>query len=78
MSSGCILTVKGEVKKCKIVETTMAAIQTILKRKTEPEILGEYEYGTLKLTLIGYKEGRAGTENKHETHEISIGTEPIR
>jgi transcription elongation factor S-II len=66
MSSGCILTVKGEVKKCKIVETTMVAIQTILKRKTEPEILGEYEYGTLKLTLIGYKEGRAGTENKHE------------
>ena len=66
MSSGCILTVKGEVKKCKITETTMQAFQTILKRKTEPEILGEYEYGTLKLTLIGYKEGRAGTENKHE------------
>jgi DNA-directed RNA polymerase subunit M/transcription elongation factor TFIIS len=66
MSSGCILTVKGEVKKCKINETSMQAFQTILKRKTEPEILGEYEYGTLKLTLIGYKEGRAGTENKHE------------
>ena len=66
MSSGCILTVKGEVKKCKIAETTMHAMQTILKRKNEPEILGEYEYGTLKLTLIGYKEGRAGTENKHE------------
>ena len=66
MSSGCILTAKGEVKKCKIVENTLQAFQTILKRKTEPEILGEYEYGSLKLTLIGYKEGRAGTENKHE------------
>ena len=66
MSSSCILTSKGEVKKCKIVEHTLQAFQAILKRKSEPEVLGEYEYGSLKLTLIGYREGRAGTENKHE------------
>jgi len=44
----------------------MANAQTLLKRKTEPEIIGEYEYGSLRLTLIGYREGKAGSENKHE------------
>ena len=66
MSHGCILTLKGEVKKCKSIEGSMKNAQTLLKRKTEPEILGEYEYGSLRLTLIGYREGKAGTENKHE------------
>jgi len=66
MSHGCILTLKGEVKKCKSIEGSMANAQTLLKRKTEPEIIGEYEYGSLRLTLIGYREGKAGSENKHE------------
>ena len=66
MSSGCILTVKGEVKKCKILDSSIQSIQTLLKRKTAPQVLGDYEYGSLKLTMIGYMEGRAGTENKHE------------
>jgi len=66
MSVGCILTAKGEVKKCKILDNSMESIQTILKKKTQPQVLGNYPYGSIQLTLIGYKEGRAGSENKHE------------
>jgi DNA-directed RNA polymerase subunit M/transcription elongation factor TFIIS len=57
---------KGEVKKCKILDASIETIQGILKKKTTPQVLGTYEYGSLRLTLFGYKDGRAGSENKHE------------
>ena len=68
---GCILTTKGEVKKCKVLdatkkELTIDTIKSLLKKKTEPELLGIYPNGNMILTMFGYKEGRAGTENKHE------------
>jgi transcription elongation factor S-II len=37
----------------------------VLKRKTEPEEIGTYKYGQLRLTCFGYTAGRAGTESKH-------------
>jgi len=43
-----------------------AAIGTILRRQTLPELIGTYKYNGFVLYLFGYKSGKAGTENKHE------------
>jgi DNA-directed RNA polymerase subunit M/transcription elongation factor TFIIS len=65
-----LLTAKGEVKTVKLAlengEVTSAAIQIALKKKTEPECVGTYPYKNKVLSLFGYTQGRAGTENKHE------------
>jgi hypothetical protein len=45
---------------------TGALAGTILRRSTEPELIGTYKYGAFVLHLFGYKAGKAGTENKHE------------
>lgn len=68
---GILLTLKGEVKKCKLlddpsIELKQNTILSVLKKKSEPKKLGTYEYGSYILTLFGYTEGRAGQENKHE------------
>jgi DNA-directed RNA polymerase subunit M/transcription elongation factor TFIIS len=68
---GILLTIKGEVKKCKLMDESSSELKSdgilsILKKKTEPKKLGTYEYGSHILTLFGYTEGRAGHENKHE------------
>ena len=69
---GILLTVKGEVKKCKLLDDSSSSelkqsnLLAVLKKKTEPKKLGTYEYGSIILTLFGYTEGRAGQENKHE------------
>ena len=46
--------------------TTMSAIQALLKKKEQPEILGTYKNKSQHLFLFGYTTGKAGTENKHE------------
>jgi DNA-directed RNA polymerase subunit M/transcription elongation factor TFIIS len=65
-----LLTQKAEVKQGKIPlqsgSLTLEAVQTLLKKKELPEILGTYRYKALTLTLLGYTSGKAGTENKHE------------
>jgi len=71
MTSILVLTQKAEVKSAKLnVETgkeiTFDVIQKYFKKKTEPEILGTYNYKSLTLFLFGYTTGKAGTENKHE------------
>ena len=68
---GTLLQAKGDVKKCKLADSLYAPINeeklmTILKRKQTPSQLGVYKFNSLNLYLFGYKEGRAGTENKHE------------
>lgn len=68
---GLLLTAKGDIKKCKISENvneklTLETLGVILKRKTAPKKLGAYKYNQQYLTLFGYTEGRAGTENKHD------------
>jgi DNA-directed RNA polymerase subunit M/transcription elongation factor TFIIS len=70
--SGLILTAKGEVKAAKVTvaDTTkgiqMSDITKYMKKKAEPEYIGEYSYKGKKLHLFGYQKGKAGTENKHE------------
>lgn len=65
-----LLTQKAEVKQCKAPlqngSLTLQAIQTHMKRKELPEILGTYRYKKNTLTLLGFTKGKAGSENKHE------------
>ena len=66
-----VLTSKGEVKKTKLklgdeCELGIETIQAYFKKKAEPVQLGYYEYDAYVLFLFGYKEGKAGTENKTE------------
>ncbi len=71
-TNAVILTGKGEVRNCKLPVgaaadsiLTAAQLMAVLKRKTEPEEIGTYKYGQLRLTCFGYTAGRAGTESKH-------------
>jgi len=65
-----LLTQKAEVKEVNLPvtgdTTTMSAIQALLKKKEQPEILGSYKNKSQHLFLFGYTTGKAGTENKHE------------
>lgn len=69
MSSFIILTAKGEVKSSILPAIDAggpeAAIAKALKRAKAPELIGTWSWRP-KLFLYGYKEGRAGTENKHD------------
>lgn len=70
MSSFIILAAKGEVKSSilNIGEgvAVEAAISKALKRAKAPEFIGIWSWQKCTLFLYGYKEGRAGTENKHD------------
>lgn len=69
MSSFIILAAKGEVKSSilNVGEGTVpAAISKALKRAKAPELVGTWSWQKCTLFLYGYKEGRAGTENKHD------------
>jgi DNA-directed RNA polymerase subunit M/transcription elongation factor TFIIS len=66
-----LLTQKAEVKEIELPVnaagvTTLSQIQTLLKKKEAPEILGSYAQKANTLFLLGYTSGKAGTENKHE------------
>jgi transcription elongation factor S-II len=68
-----LLSTKGDLKKAKVKldeeddgELNIERIQSYFRKKTEPQQLGYYEYETYILYLFGYKDGKAGTENKHE------------
>ncbi len=67
-----LLTQNGEVKSAKITIATdeqgcqLSDIQKYLKKKTTPVLLGTYPWKNQTLHLIGYKDGKAGTENQHE------------
>jgi transcription elongation factor S-II len=65
---GLLLTSKGDVKDVKLPAEplTLAAIQTLLKSKKTPEVLGTYKYKSKTIYLFGSTTGSAGTENKHE------------
>lgn len=68
MSSFIILAAKGEIKSA-ILTGAGAAVEAdiakVLKRAKAPELIGMWSWRP-NLFLYGYKEGRAGTENKHE------------
>jgi hypothetical protein len=69
MSSFIHLTAKGEHKAGKIGDVSNgveAMLGKILKRTKDPQLIGSWVWQKYKLFLYGYKEGRAGTENKHD------------
>ena len=43
-----------------------AAIGSMLRRASPPELIGTWPYERSVVHLYGYKTGKAGTENKHE------------
>jgi len=65
-----ILTQKAEVKVGKLnvgsEQLQLKHIQAYYKKKSEPEVIGNYPYRNINLTLFGYTTGKAGSENKHE------------
>ncbi len=72
-ASALILTSSGDVKLGKITLGTnekVPSIETIQKyyrRKVAPNAIGTYtSKDSVQLQLFGYKEGKAGQENKHE------------
>ena len=70
MSSFILLGAKGEFKGANLGDVSKvgieAALGKALKRAKPPTAVGTYVWQKYKLFLYGYKEGRAGTENKHE------------
>jgi hypothetical protein len=63
-----VLSANGESRQSRITtgEVTSATV-TKLCRKTKPAVeIGTAVFGELTLTIWGWKEGKAGTENKHE------------
>ena len=61
-----VLCANGEHKSSKIADVTAAGIAKATRKVKQPAILGTYTWGAQTLTLWGWAEGRAGTENKHE------------
>jgi DNA-directed RNA polymerase subunit M/transcription elongation factor TFIIS len=70
--SGLVLSHSGEIKTAKITLQAdekgcqLSDIQKYMKKKTAPEVLGKFPWKKHVLHLVGYKEGKAGTENKHD------------
>jgi DNA-directed RNA polymerase subunit M/transcription elongation factor TFIIS len=68
--NGIVLTSSADCKNARITITDnypyIESIQKYLKKKTNPVLVGTYNYGDLLLHIVGYKEGKAGSENKHE------------
>lgn len=67
-----LLTQGGEVKSIKLTlqkedaGCQISDVQKYFKKKVAPQILGTYSWKAQTLHLIGYKEGKAGSENQHE------------
>ena len=65
-----VLTPKGTTRNANVpagdTVATVAAIGRILRRATEPELIGTWKWSGLVIHLFGYKTGKTGTENKHE------------
>ena len=63
-----LLQQNGDIKQVDIPckGLTQAVIKKILKSKTNPELLGSYDFPPLIISMYGTIEGKAGTENEHE------------
>lgn len=71
MSSFILLSAKGDIKSGTLGDVAKlggieAALSKALKRAKAPTLIGSWTWQKFKLFLYGFKEGRAGTENKHE------------
>jgi hypothetical protein len=47
-------------------QVTGAAVAKALRKTKPAELIGNYLWGDIKLMLWGWKDGKAGTENKHD------------
>ena len=68
MSSFIVLSAKGGIKVSSL-DTSLTVVEGIakaFKRAKGPVAVGSWVWQKMRLSLYGYKEGRAGTENKHE------------
>ena len=61
-----VLCANGEHKSSKIADVSAAGIAKANRKIKQPAVLGTYTWNEQTLTLWGWVEGRAGTENKHE------------
>lgn len=68
MASFIVLSAKGAIKSYNdaLGDSIEQALGKALKRAKPPQLVGSWTWQKYKLFLYGYKEGRAGTENKHE------------
>uniref|UniRef100_A0A6C0KXJ8 Uncharacterized protein n=1 Tax=viral metagenome TaxID=1070528 RepID=A0A6C0KXJ8_9ZZZZ len=67
MSSFIVLSAKGDSKAGMLPAGDIEqGLSKVLKRAKAPALIGSWPWQKLTLSLYGYKEGRAGTENKNE------------
>jgi len=65
------ISTKGDVKKANLPhnedgEITLDAIQKYFRKKETPEEIARYSHNDRQFIVIGYKKGKAGTENKYD------------
>jgi DNA-directed RNA polymerase subunit M/transcription elongation factor TFIIS len=56
---------RGEIRQSKLKATTPAAFASLFKKKEPPTLLGTYVWAKKYLYLLGYLDGKSGTENQH-------------
>ncbi len=65
-----ILSANGEARTMKTTAVTGiptgAAVAKALRKTKPAEVIGSYTWNAMTLTIWGWREGKAGTENKHE------------
>ena len=66
-----LLSTKGETRKANLTldadnRLNFEIVQKYFRKKELPEELGYYEHADKTFTLLGYKKGKSGTENKTE------------
>lgn len=64
-----LLTARGEIRRAQVKLTddgllTKELVQAYFRKKTEPEVLTTFKNGDSTIHVMGYKEGKTGTENK--------------
>lgn len=64
-----LLNVRGEIRRAqvKMLDTSVLnldLLQSYFRKKTPPVLIGNYQDGANQIFIFGYKEGKAGTENK--------------
>ncbi len=67
--STVVLSLKGEPRKAQVKlddsnKATIETAQTYFRKKTTPMELGYFNYGDQTVYIVGYKDGKSGTENK--------------
>ena len=63
-----VLSANGETRTLKSTAATVtgATVAKMLRKTKAPELIGSYTWKSKTLQVWGWKEGKAGTENKHE------------